>query len=169
MTPADGPRVELLAGERAIADTTGQVPHPYPVGGGAGWIATHPIAWRDGSAITYALALPEDDVLIGAVSLGINGAEQSAELGYWLGTPYWNRGYMTEAARALVAFGFEVVGLDRIQATHLTRNPASGRVMEKIGMAFEAIEPGAVLKWGVPEDIARRSSLRSAWEPGTQR
>ena len=61
MTPADGPRVEVLAGDRAIADTTAGVPHPYPAGGGAEWISTHPARWRTGSEIVFGLALPATD------------------------------------------------------------------------------------------------------------
>jgi len=66
-----------------------------------------------------------------------------AELGYWIGVPYWSNGYCTEAARALVTYGFEELELDSVQARHLVENPASGRVMNKLGMRCEGVAPHA--------------------------
>lgn len=164
MTMADGPRVEALAGDRAIADTTAGVPHPYPDGGGAAWISTHPARWRSGSEIVFGLAVPATDEIIGVIGLVVHQADDAAELGYWLGLPYWNHGYMSEAAAAAIDFAFEVVSLHRVYALHLTRNPASGRVMEKAGMRLEEIERQVMGRWGVYEDQARRAILRSEWE-----
>ena len=58
----------------------------------------------------------------------------NAELGYWIGEPYWNRGYCSEAAKSLVQFAFEKLAVKNIMAEHLSSNPASGRVMQKLGM-----------------------------------
>jgi ribosomal-protein-alanine N-acetyltransferase len=66
---------------------------------------------------------------------------------------HWNAGYATEAARAVVAFGFAQLGLNRVQAYHYSRNPASGRVLVKIGMSHEGHLRRHILKWGVFEDI----------------
>ena len=162
-TADDGLRVEELAGAREIADTTAHVPHPYPAGGGAGWIATHGPKWAAGQSITFAVTTAPDG-LIGAMGLIVVERVNSATLGYWTGVSYWGRGFTTEAARAVVDFGFEVVGLNRVDATYLTRNPASGRVMEKIGMRAEGIFREAERKWGVYEDVAQKAILRSEWE-----
>ena len=89
-----------------------------------------------------------------------------AELGYWVGVPYWNRGVATEAARALVAFGFGALGLHRVQARHLTRNPASGRVMQKLGMRLEGVHREAVRKWDRFEDLAMYAVLAREWRDG---
>ena len=62
----------------------------------------------------------------------IDGSQ--AELGYWIGEPYWGMGYCTEAARELIQFSFQKMGLKKIMSEHLTSNPASGKVMEKVGM-----------------------------------
>ncbi len=59
-----------------------------------------------------------------------------------------NRGYCTEAAEAVVWYGFEVLGLNRIYACHFKRNPASGRVVRKIGMTHEGCLRQHVKKWG---------------------
>jgi RimJ/RimL family protein N-acetyltransferase len=74
-------------------------------------------------------------------------------------------GYATEAAAKLVAYGFEVLGLNRIDATHLTRNPASGRVMEKIGMQYEGLHRQHVWKNGQFEDLRRYAILRNDQRP----
>ena len=77
-----------------------------------------------------------------------------------IAVPHWNLGYATEAARAVLAYGFGELGLRRIHAGHLTRNPASGRVMEKLGMEPEGVFRQHILKWAVPEDVAHRGILR---------
>jgi RimJ/RimL family protein N-acetyltransferase len=160
----EGPRVDELAGDRAIADTTANVPHPYPAGGGQAFIATHAPRWAAGEDAVFAMALAETDETIGVISLQVNPVGNLAVLGYWLGHAYWNNGYTTEAARAVIDFGFERMGLNRIEATYLMRNPASGRVMEKAGMTLEGVMRQAMRKWGVYEDVGMQSILRSDWE-----
>ena len=102
--------------------------------------------------------------MIGVVGLEVDAHANAAELGYWLGVEYWNLGFMSEAAAAVIDFAFGVMGLNRVFAQHMTRNPASGRVMEKAGMVPEGIQRQAIRKWGVYEDLAMRSILRSEWE-----
>lgn len=166
----DGPAVERLAGAREIADTTLTVPHPYPEGGGALWIATHQPAWEAGKGLTLAVTLRDGpDVPVAAVGLGINSQHAYAELGYWVGVPHWGRGYATEASRALLDHGFDALGLHRVQARHLTRNPASGRVMRKLGMRLEGVHRGALRKWGVSEDVAMYAVLADEWRTLRQR
>ena len=86
--------------------------------------------------------------------------EKMAEIGYWIGKPYWSQGYCTEAAREVVRYGFEVLNLNRIQARHMTKNPASGRVMEKVGMKYEGRLRQSLLRWDQFEDVAIYSILR---------
>ena len=74
---------------------------------------------------------------MGGIGLRINKRFNRAELGFWLGEPFWNNGYITEAAGAALSFGFEKLGLNKIYATHLPKNPASGKVMQKNGMIRE--------------------------------
>lgn len=158
----DGADVERLAGDRAIADTTKHIPHPYPEGAAAVWIATHADLWAAGTGAPFAIVERATEALIGGIGLVIHNASRSAEMGYWIGVPYWNKGYASEAARALLAFGFGL-GLHRIHAHHLARNPASGRVMQKIGMTFEGTLREASLKWEKFEDLAVWSILDREW------
>ena len=76
-----------------------------------------------------------------------------AELGYWIGKPYWNKCYASEAAKAILRFGFKELNLHRIHAHHLSRNPASGKVLQKIGMQHEGCLRHHIRKWGKFEDM----------------
>jgi RimJ/RimL family protein N-acetyltransferase len=158
-TLKDAPDVQRLAGDRAIAYTTQNVPHPYEDGMAETWIGSHRERFEKGQFVTFAVAL-RDDTLIGAISLHLNQDNERAELGYWIGKPYWGQGYCTEAARAVLQYGFEMLGLNRIHARHLARNPASGRVMQKIGMRHEGSLRKHAKKWGVFEDIEVYGILR---------
>jgi RimJ/RimL family protein N-acetyltransferase len=80
-----------------------------------------------------------------------------------VGKPYWNRGYATEAAAALLAFGFNELSLNRIYASYLARNPSSGRVMEKVGMLREGIVRQGTKKWEKYEDLVCYAILRDDW------
>jgi RimJ/RimL family protein N-acetyltransferase len=114
--------------------------------------------------VTLAVVLADTDSLIGAVGLVLNGAHNSAELGYWIGLPYWNNGYATEAARAVLRYGFQTLGLNRIQARYMTKNPASGRVMEKIGMIREGVLRQSLYRFGEFEDAAMYSILQDEYQ-----
>jgi hypothetical protein len=91
--------VARLAGDRLIAETTLTIPHPYPPGA-AGRGSPPP---RGGGARQRAPASPgrcEDGALLGAIGLGVEPEHGRAEIGYWIGVPYWGSGYATEATRA---------------------------------------------------------------------
>ncbi len=158
----DASVVQALAGDLAVADTTLNVPHPYLDGMAEDWIAKHGPAWERGALATFAITEHSLGV-VGAVSLTLALAHHRAELGYWVGHPYWSRGFATEAGLAVIEFGFAVLGLNRIQAMHMTRNPASGRVLEKLGMHLEGMHRQYYWKNGRPEDLARYALLREDW------
>ena len=132
--------VERLAGMREIADTTLNIAHPYPVGAATAWIESHPPAWADGTNATFAIVETKTGELVGAISLMIKREHRRAELGYWIAPDRWNSGYATEASQRLLDFGFELLGLHRIEADHFVRNPASGQVMRKLGMEPEGMK-----------------------------
>ena len=163
---SDAPVVEQLAGAREVADTTLTLPHPYPPGGGAAWIATHAGAWERGERLSLAICMREEpNRLVGAIGLQLSTTHARGELGYWIGTESWGRGYATEAARALLAYAFTELGLHRVQAHHFTRNPASGRVMQKLGMQLEGIHRDAYRRWDRFESVAVYAILAPEWSP----
>lgn len=156
---ADAPTVRELAGHRDVAKTTLNIPHPYEDGMAEDWIRKQGDAIATGDLLPFAITLRSDGTLIGAISLGINKRSRWAELGYWIGKPFWNNGYCTEAARALVDYGFGPLGLNRIQARHMSRNPASGRVMHKLGMKYEGTHRQAAFRFGLFDDLVMYAVL----------
>jgi len=145
---ADASELQRLANAPEIAATTLHIPHPYPDGMAEMWIKQHPEMFEAGDGAVFAIELRREATLIGCVGLGCDPENQNAELGYWIGVPYWNRGYATEAARMVVAFGFAYFELHRIKSSCFGSNPASGRVMEKIGMRFEGRRRDQLFKEG---------------------
>jgi len=150
----DAPVVEKHAGIFEIADTTLNIPHPYPEGAAAEWIGSHPQDFALKKAVHFAITLRKGEQLIGAISLmNIEKNHRKAEMGYWIAKEFWNRGYATEAAEAMVTFGFKELNLHKIYATYFRRNPASRRVLEKIGMQQEGILRSHIQKWDRYEDL----------------
>lgn len=159
----DAPAVQRLAGDFAIADTTATIPHPYPDGAAESWIASSDSLWLVKQTLALAIRSKEDGALLGAISLFNILPEHMAELGYWLGKPFWGKGYASEAGHAILAFGFTELKLKRIHAEHLARNPASGRVMDKLGLKQEGVLRQHAIKWGELEDVVCRGILREEW------
>lgn len=157
---SDAGAVMRMAGDPAVASTTLNIPHPYEPGMAEAWIATHGEGFAAGTLLNFAITRREDGALLGAIGLVVTPAHARAELGYWVGQDHWNRGYATEAARAVVRHGFETMGLNRIVAHHMARNPASGRVMLKIGMLREGRCPQHVRKKDAFEDLELYGLLR---------
>ncbi len=102
--------------------------------------------------------------LIGGVELrAIDWEHLQGELSLWIGVTQQGRGYAGEALGALVGYGFDQLGLWRLYAYHMVRNPASGRVLERLGMRREGLMRDRVCKWGQFEDVVLCSILRSEW------
>ena len=160
----DATDVQRLAGDKAIADTTLNIPHPYENGMAEEWISKHRSAFEEEKALTLAIILKENGSLVGAISLMDISKNHQAELGYWVGKPYWNRGFCTAAGARLLAHAFTELSLVRISACHISRNSASGRVMQKLGMAHEGTRRQYVKKWDNFEDMEMYGVLKVEWE-----
>lgn len=119
---------------------------------------------------SYMIVRKSDNQVIGGCGFHVTPEHEKAEIGYWLGVPYWGNGYATEAARRLVQFCFEDLGLNRVQADYFVNNGASRRVMEKVGMTFEGISRQAFIReiptknYRVYHDDGTCAILRSEWE-----
>lgn len=95
---------------------------------------------QDGDALRWGIALKENDRVIGTG--GFNQFRRhwfSAGIGYDVATAYWNRGYMTEALRAIVCYGFENLNVNRIEALVVPGNDPSARVLEKLDFRREGL------------------------------
>lgn len=161
--PSDARDVRRLAGDRLIADTTLSIPHPYTDVMAEKWIGKHRPQFKSRQAAVFAIVLRESRELVGAIGLGLQAAHQRAELGFWIGRPYWNKGYCAEAGQAVLAYGFTTFELNRICGNHFSRNPASGRVMQKLGMIHEGRARQHVRKWNQFEDVEWYGILKADW------
>ena len=156
----DIPALVPLIGAREVAATTLRIPHPYSAKDAEVLFAK----CETGDELRWAVTLL-DGTLIGGVGLRLERDHNRGELGYWIGVPYWGNGYATEAARAVVQYGFDVLNLHRIQASHFPNNPASGALLRKIGMKHEGTLRQHILKWGQRLDLEVYAILGSESAP----
>ena len=136
----DAEALHALADRREVTDTSTSLWQPFTLSAARIWIAGQSQAFRGGTSVFFAMTLRTSGELIGSVELrNIDGDSAQAELAFWVGVPSWGSGFATEAAAAIVGFGFEKLGLNRIHAHHLARDTASGTVLRKLGMQREGV------------------------------
>ena len=157
---SDIPELIPLIGAREVAITTLRIPHPYEEKHAREFLAS---AGKE-NELRLGVRLRADHRLIGGVGLHPDPLHNRAELGYWIGVPFWGNGYATEAAAAVVKYGFEELHFNRIFAAHFRGNIASGRVLQKVGMRYEGQMRQAVVKWGQYIDLERYAILREDYE-----
>lgn len=145
-------RVAELAGDKAVAEST-FVPHPYTVDLAMEWISAHKDWIANKTAYPLAIRIKETNELVGTMTLRIDTQHNKGELAYWVGKPYWNKGYASEAAVEIIKFGFNEIGLQRIWSAAITSNPASTKVMQKAGLSYEGTLKKDILHWGEYKDI----------------
>jgi [ribosomal protein S5]-alanine N-acetyltransferase len=125
LTQQDAPRVSALAGDWAVASMTARVPYPYS--------EREAVQWIDGLGDNeFVRGVELNGVLIGAVGY-FSSSSGETEIGYWIGKPWWGRGFATEAANALVRYCFRDAGINLLECSHFVDNQASQRVIEKLG------------------------------------
>ncbi|HST24705.1 MAG TPA: GNAT family N-acetyltransferase [Gaiellaceae bacterium] len=154
--PSDAPVVQELCSAREIAATTLLIPHPYRLEDAEAFIRSI----ESGTEFAVTLAA---GTLVGAVALRVEPENSRAELGYWIGVPFWGNGYATEASRAVLDHGFGALGLNRIFALCFAENVGSRRVLERLGMRHEGTLRGHTLKWGDFRDDEAFGILASDW------
>jgi RimJ/RimL family protein N-acetyltransferase len=149
--------IERLAGDWEVARYTARIPHPYPPGGAVAFIA----GLGDAADLTFAIERRADRKPVGMIGLELAGRE--AEVGYWIGKPYWGQGYASEALEALADHGFRKLGLERLTAAAMPENPASIRVQEKNGFVFAGTGEIDAPARGVKVGGGPRRPCRSCW------
>ena len=124
-------------------------PYPYTGDDGRAWLA------RAVDDSDRAWAIEFEGAAVGGVSMhpGTDVHRHSAELGYWLGRRYWDRGLMSAVIGAFAPRAMSVFRLHRLYATVYANNPASMRVLEKVGFEREGVQKSAVVKRGELLDI----------------
>ncbi len=157
---ADIAELVPLIGAREVAATTFAFRIPIP----SKTREIFSFSYRSLAGSGWRLLCATMDRQIGGVGLYLEEQNQHAELGYWLGVPYWGKGYATEAAREMLRYGFEDLQLHRIFASHFKHNPASGRILRKLGMRYEGCQREHLRKWDQFVDSELYGMLRHDWE-----
>lgn len=144
--PGDEPSLVRHADNRNIwMNVRDRFPHPYTAAHAAEWVRR---ATTEEPLTQLAIEVGGEAVGGVGIELGTDVARRSAEIGYWLGEPFWGRGIATEAVQAFTAWAFATYDLVRIQAEVFAWNVASARVLEKAGYRFEGRRRRAVYKAG---------------------
>lgn len=125
---ADASAIIAIAGDWDVARRLGRIPHPYTQADFRFFIER-----VVQSEPTWAIVVKESAELVGVIGLVPHGESRSAELGYYVGQPYWGQGLATEAAEAIVRMALEVNGYAKLTSAYHADNPASGRVLAKLG------------------------------------
>ena len=162
LEPGDAAAIVRHAGDWRVAAPIATIPHPYPLDMAREFIRGAQQRARQGSEFAFALTRRPQRELIGVISLRPQQG-YSGETGYWIGVPWWGQGYMTEALRAIIDHAFCDLDLQRVHAWHIGANPASGRVMQKAGMQYEARLRQHVLHRGEAEDQVIYGLLREEY------
>jgi len=133
-------------GDYDVAKNLATVPHPYREEDAHAFIGRTAEQLARGEGYCFTIERKEDGVLVGNCSLKLKDGRY--ELGYWIAKQYWGRGYATEAVRRLTAFAFRDLKADSLRAGWYHDNPASGRVLEKVGFLPDGAEPRGCLARG---------------------
>lgn len=161
---SDIPAIIQYAGDERIARTTLSMPHPYTEKDAILWLNKARQGFETGEHYIFGIRLALTGEFMGGIGLVVNKRFNKAEIGYWIGLPFWNKGYMTEATGALLKFGFEEVGLNKIYAQFLEENPASGKIMIKNGMIKEAELVDHIQKYGEYKTSIQYRLTRAEYE-----
>jgi RimJ/RimL family protein N-acetyltransferase len=129
----DAKTIAALANDRRIAENVARIPHPYKKSDAESFIS---LANKAGGEAVFLITL-RDETVIGAC--GIATSEKTPELGYWLGVPYWGKGYATEALHAVIDYAFTDLAHKSLQAGARVTNPASRHVLEKCGFQWTGV------------------------------
>jgi [ribosomal protein S5]-alanine N-acetyltransferase len=153
-----------LLNDRAVSQWLLRVPWPYHRADARAYILRSVRGRRAGTDLLLAIVERESGRLIGGIGLHhLDWEHHNGELGYWLGRPYWGRGYGTEAAEAIVRIGFEQLHLHRLDAGLFRGNSASEHLLRKLGFAKEGLRRESFRKRGVWKDDLLFGLLEREW------
>lgn len=150
----DAPAISRYCGEYDVAKNTARIPHPYPALAAEMWVLMTRAGWTPQG--NQSLTVEHDGQVIGGGGVFKRRPDADWELGYWIGRPWWGKGFATEIGQALVELGTKTLGACVLTAAHADDNPASGRVLEKLGFAYtgEAGEHFSMARMGQTRCLA---------------
>ena len=165
---SDTRRVVELANDKELSKNLRSVEYPYSPGDAEDWVSGLSDEWQQGKSAVFAVCLRQGESpqeLVGAIGIVLDQQSNRGELGYWVGRKYWGQGIATEASQSMLDFAFGQLGLNKVVAECLVRNPASARVIEKVGMVQEGFLEKHFRKNVADEycDVRVFGLLRAAW------
>ncbi|NIK76441.1 RimJ/RimL family protein N-acetyltransferase [Paenibacillus castaneae] len=143
---SDASEVTRLCDNYNIYKNTLYLPYPYSIEDALPWIENHLDNFNNNRSFEFAITDKATGNLYGAIALTNNQKFNNGEIAYWIGEEYWGSGYATEAGEAILEFAFLEKQYHKVYARHFMSNPASGRVIKKIGMVQEGILRDHVMK-----------------------
>lgn len=144
----DAIMVSKLCNNTVLHEMTLSLPYPYTETMAVEWIQRHEAWWDNNERYEWAIEHTQTKQLMGAIGLGYHPTHNHGEIGYWVGEPFWNQGYASEAAQAVIQWAFEEKNYHRVFARHFLFNHASRKVMEKAGMSYEGKQIDHIVKNG---------------------
>ncbi|MCL2593783.1 MAG: GNAT family N-acetyltransferase [Defluviitaleaceae bacterium] len=144
-----------------IFKTTLNMPYPYSLEDALSWISLANECFDNNRRYDFVVSDKITGKLLGSIGISNNQTHKNGELGYWIGEEFWNKGYGTEAAKAILEFVFSEIGLHKVMGHHFASNPSSGKIMEKIGMSYEGTLIDQVIKDGKFETLIRYGIINS--------
>lgn len=120
----------LISDSRVARNLGPTLPHPYTLDDGYSWVEKMRVKRIAGEDYPFGVILKQTGEYIGCC--GVHPG-RDFEFGYWIGVPYWGKGYATEATRRVARFAFEALTPESLKARYMHDNPASGRVLTKLG------------------------------------
>ncbi|MFK8164025.1 MAG: GNAT family N-acetyltransferase [Lewinella sp.] len=154
LSEADIPLIVHYANNNYVARYTANIPHPYSEADAVFWLNMASEGLKEKNHFIFALRNKETNAFMGGMGLRRHPEFNRAELGFWLGEPFWGQGLTSEAVAAIIRFGFGELGLDKITARHIVVNVASGKVMLKNGMKQEGLLRKEIVRDGRQHDVA---------------
>jgi RimJ/RimL family protein N-acetyltransferase len=161
----DAPGLYANIRDKEISRWLSGVPYPYPKDLALKFVLTAIAKFENKKRFTFGITIKGiKKEAVGVISLEkVDYKNKNAMLGYWIGKKYWGKGYMTEAVKELLSFGFETIGLHRIYANVYSENPASERILRKFGFIFEGVEREKFFKEGEWQDYLTYGLLKKEY------
>jgi len=127
----DAASIATYLGDNDVAKNTARVPHPYPALAAEMWVLATRAGWQPGGNLSLTVEM--DGTVVGGGGVFKRTAGADWEIGYWIGKPWWGQGLATEVGQGLISHARDTLGTRQVIAGYYTDNPASGRVLEKLG------------------------------------
>ena len=156
----DAPVVQQLLSDPEVTGNLMDTTLPFTLEDAEQMITRSHQAVEANTAYMFAVVRKSNDTLVGYCDVEVQRHHKRGEIAYWIGRPYWWQGYATEAAKRVVRFAFEDLGLNRVFAYVLKRNTASAGVLTKAGLKLEGTQRQSIEKDGVLEDVEFYGLLR---------